>query len=68
MSNVSRPDGDAITPAYDTAKGRLTSLTTSRGTSTYGYSSSTGQLTSINTFDGVGLTYGYDGSLLKDVI
>jgi hypothetical protein len=67
VSNVSRPDGDFITPSYDPVKGRLTALTTSRGTNTYGYSSSTGQLTSINTFDGVGLTYGYDGALLKDI-
>lgn len=67
VSNVSRPDGDFITPTYDTQKGRLTALTTSRGTNTYGYSPSTGQLTSISTFDGIGLTYGYDGSLLKDI-
>jgi RHS repeat-associated protein len=65
--NVSRPDGDFITPSYDPVKGRLTALTTSRGASTYGYSPTTGQLTTINTFDGVGLTYGYDGSLLKDI-
>ncbi|TMB21426.1 MAG: RHS repeat protein [Deltaproteobacteria bacterium] len=67
VSSVSRPDGDLITPTYDTAKGRLTVLTTSRGSNTYGYSASTGQLTNITTFDGVGLTYGYDGSLLKDL-
>ena len=57
VSNVSRPDGDFTTPTYDLAKGRLTALTTSRGTNTYGYSASTGQLTSVTTFDGVGLTY-----------
>jgi RHS repeat-associated protein len=67
VSKVSRPDGDAITPTYDTAKGRLTSLTTSRGTTSYGYSSTTGRLVSVTTPDGVGLTYGYDGSLLQDV-
>src|SRR5207302_7535103 len=67
VSNVSRPDGDFITPTYDSTKGRLTALTTGRGTNSYGYSSSTGQLTGITTFDGVGLTYGYDGSLLKDL-
>ena len=48
-------------------KGRLTALTTSRGTNTYGYDSTTGQLSSITTFDGVRLAYGYDGPLLKDV-
>lgn len=67
VSKVSRPDGDYITPTYDPVKGRLTALATSRGTNTYGYSSTTGQLTSITTFDGVGMTYGYDGSLHKDV-
>ena len=67
VSNVSRPDGDAITPTYDPAKGRLTALTTSRGTTSYGYSPSTGQLSSITTPDGVGLAYGYDGALLQDI-
>jgi len=67
VATISRPDGDFITPTYDTATGRLTALSTSRGTITYSYSSSTGQLTSVNTFDGVGLTYAYDGSLLGDV-
>ena len=67
VSNVSRPDGDYITPSYDPMKGRLTGLTTSRGTSTYGYSPTTGQLTTISTFDGIGLIYSYDGSLLKDI-
>lgn len=65
--NVSRPDGDFITPSYDPVKRRLTTLATSRGANTYGYSPTTGQLTTINTFDGVGLTYGYDGSLLNDI-
>jgi RHS repeat-associated protein len=65
--NVSRPDRDYITPTYDPVKNRLTALATSRGTNTYGYSPTTGQLTSVATFDGVGLTYGYDGSLLKDI-
>ncbi len=67
VSSVSRPDGEIITPTYDTANGRLTAVTTSRGTNTYAYSSGTGQLSSITTFDGVGLSYGYNGSLLKDI-
>jgi len=67
VSNVSRPDGDFIAPTYDAVAGRLTALTTSRGTNNYGYNSTTGQLSSITTFDGVGLNYGYDGSLLKDI-
>jgi len=67
VGNVSRPDGDYITPSYDSVKGRLTAVTTGRGTSTYGYSPTTGLLTNIMTFDGIGLTYAYDGSLLKDI-
>jgi RHS repeat-associated protein len=67
VGNVSRPDGDYITPTYDSVKGRLTAVTTGRGTNTYGYSPSTGQLTSITTLDGIGLTYAYDSSLLKDI-
>ena len=52
VSNVSRPDGDFITPTYDAVKGRLTSFTTSRGTTTLGYSPTTGQVTSMTTPDG----------------
>ena len=43
------------------------SLTTSRGTNTYGYNSTTGQLTNITTFDGTSMSYVYDGRLLKDI-
>jgi RHS repeat-associated protein len=67
VTNVSRPDGDHITPTYDTVSGRLTALSTSRGSNAYGYSSTTGELTGITTFDGVGLAYGYDGALLQDI-
>jgi RHS repeat-associated protein len=65
--NISRPDGDNITPGYDTTKGRLISLTTSRGAISYGYDSMTGLLSSITTPDNIGLAYGYDGLLLKDI-
>jgi YD repeat-containing protein len=67
VSSVSRPDGDLITPTYDPAKGRLTSFTTSRGSTAIGYSPTTGQVTGVTTPDGVGLTYAYDGALLKSV-
>src|SRR5262249_31100113 len=63
VKQVSRPGGDLVTPTYDAVKGRLTALTTGRGTNTYDYNPSTGQLSSITTFDGVSLTYGHDGSL-----
>jgi RHS repeat-associated protein len=65
--NISRPDGDNITPGYDLTKGRLISLTTSRGAIGVGYDSMTGLLSSITTPDNIGLAYGYDGLLLKDI-
>src|SRR5207237_781236 len=43
------------------------SITTSLGTTSVGYSTSTGQVTTLTTPDGVGLTYTYDGALLKSV-
>jgi RHS repeat-associated protein len=63
---VSRPDGDAITPGYDGATGRLTTLTTAVEQATFGYSPDGGQLTSISK-PAESLTYAYDGSLLTKV-
>jgi RHS repeat-associated protein len=53
----------AITPHFDLVKGRLNSIDFGSRTNTFGYSSTTGQLTSIGTADGT-LTYAYDGPLL----
>ena len=67
VSTVSRPDGEFIIPSYDPANGRLLSFATSRGSVSLGYSSSTGQIASMTTFDGAGLLFGYDGFLLNSV-
>jgi RHS repeat-associated protein len=63
---VSRPDGDFITPQYDATTGRLQTLTTASGVTTFGYKTTTGQLQSIAA-PGETLTYGYDGALLTDL-
>jgi RHS repeat-associated protein len=63
---VSRPDGDTIVPQYDSVSGRLQSISTAVGTTSFGYKTTTGQLQSIAA-PGETLTYGYDGSLLTSV-
>ncbi len=59
---ITRPDGQTIDLAYDTA-GRLATVTTPAGTTTYGYDATTGHLTSIAAPGGSSLTFAYDGSL-----
>lgn len=62
LRDVLRPTGDSVHLVYDAA-GRLWKVVQARGTSTLGYSSSTGQLQSVASPDGVTLSYGYSGSL-----
>ena len=62
VSKVTRPAGDTIVPGYDSA-GRLATLATSTGTSTYQYSPTTGALTKITAPDNGTLSYTYDGQL-----
>lgn len=65
MTRIERPDGTRIDLAYDSG-GRLSSITPSVGAGdaiNFGYSSSTGQLTSVGTADAA-LAYVYDGPLL----
>jgi RHS repeat-associated protein len=56
------PDIASIDFAYDTA-GRVDAVTTPRGTLDYGYSPTTGQLTSITAPGSEALSFGYDGVL-----
>ena len=63
---VIRPDGLAIDYDYDDA-GRLWKITTPRGVTMYAYDPQTGHVATMSTPDGVGLAYGFDGSLLTDV-
>jgi RHS repeat-associated protein len=67
---ITRPDGQTVSLDYDTG-GRLSTMTSSGVIPAqagiqigYTYSSGTGNLSSITTPSG-GLTYTYDGSLLK---
>ena len=58
---ATRPDGQQATTVFD-ATGRVTTLTTPTGTSTFGYEAGTGHLTSVSSPDAT-VTYALDGSL-----
>jgi len=62
LTQVTRPDGQLLTLAYDAA-GRLSTQTLPRGVTTYGYNATTGHLSSITAPDGGTLAYTYDGAL-----
>jgi RHS repeat-associated protein len=66
LTQVSRPDGQTVAFGYDAA-GRVNATTIARGTISYAYSPTTGQMTSIAAPDGLGLAYTYGGALLKTV-
>lgn len=63
LTQSQRAEGDNITNGYDTA-GRLQSVTTAQGVTSFGYESVTGRLASIAAPGGVNLAFGYDGPLL----
>jgi len=63
LTLISHPDGGITAFQYDAA-GRAISRTTPRGMVSYGYDPSTGQITTVNSPGGVGLSYAYDGALL----
>jgi RHS repeat-associated protein len=62
LTRVTRPDSVAIEFDYDTP-GRLGAITFDRGQLVLGYSTATGNLTSINAPGGNTLAYNYDGLL-----
>lgn len=64
---ITRPDGQTLDFAYDTA-GRLSTFTIAAGTYTPAYSLTTGQLTDIAAPGGVGLAFTYDGMLPKSSV
>jgi RHS repeat-associated protein len=66
LDAIIRPDGQMVDPEYDNA-GRLSSLTIPRGTVTYTYDPTTGNLTTITAPGEISLTYEYDGDLLTGV-
>jgi RHS repeat-associated protein len=61
LTRIDRPDGQALTVAYDTA-GRRSTLTLPTGARSYGYDA-VGHLATITTPDG-GLNHAYNGALL----
>ncbi len=63
ITRVTRPDGKIIELGYDSG-GRLNTLTTPRGVTTYSYESTTGNLAGIAAPGGSTLAFSYDGSLL----
>jgi RHS repeat-associated protein/CSLREA domain-containing protein len=66
-TGVSLPDGRNVTMTYDSA-GRISGITIARGSFSYSYSPTTGNLTNINAPGSIGLAYTYDGSLLTGEI
>jgi RHS repeat-associated protein len=65
LTEVARPDGQAVGVAYDNA-GRLATLTLVRGQVAYTYDAATGILATITTPEEIALTYNFDGSLLPE--
>ncbi|MDT8385448.1 MAG: RHS repeat-associated core domain-containing protein [Gammaproteobacteria bacterium] len=63
LTNVTRPDGQAVTLSYDPVKGQRITLAIPRGNYGYGYDVTSGQLSSITAPDGGGLAFTYDGFL-----
>ncbi|MBI5169914.1 MAG: hypothetical protein HZA61_10530 [Candidatus Eisenbacteria bacterium] len=62
LTRMDRPDGQSVFLGYDNSSGRLTSVTQPRGSSILGYNV-VGQVASLSSPDGVGLTFGHDGPL-----
>ena len=63
VTQVTRPDGQTLGFAYDSAR-RLSTLTLPDGPMSYAYDATTGQLSRITTPDGDTLAYDYAGALL----
>ena len=63
VERVLRPDGVAVTTAYDAA-GRRSALTLAEGVVRYGYDAVTGQLKNVAGVDGVSTSFSYDGQLV----
>jgi RHS repeat-associated protein len=67
LTRVTRPDSATIDIDYDGNTGRPSALSFDRGQLLYGYSPSTGHLTTITAPGGNTLSYTYDGAFPKSV-
>ena len=68
LTHIRRPDGDDIAISYMPAGcncGKISALTSARGTTSYTYQSTTGLLKEIASPGGVAITFEYDGPLVK---
>ncbi len=63
LTRTTRPDSQVVDLGYDAA-GRPGTVTFSRGQLGYGYSATTGNLSSITAPDGLSVAYAYDGALV----
>ena len=63
LTRIMRSDGQTVDIGYDSA-GRQNSVTLARGTTSYAYDPTTGNLATINAPGGISLSYTYDGALL----
>lgn len=63
LTRVTRPDGQLVTFNYGAITGRLDSINTPRGVTSYGYHPATGQLNQMTAPGGETLSYTYDGLL-----
>jgi YD repeat-containing protein len=66
LTGITRLDSSSVNLGYDSA-GRLKTLTTPRGTTTYDYYPITGNLATVKVPGGTTLGYRYDGVLLTQV-
>ena len=64
-TEIDRPDGKSVTLNY--ASGKVSQITAPVGTYSYGYNTTTGQLSGITAPGGETLTYSYDGPLTTQV-
>lgn len=62
LTEIERPGGEAVLFGYDSG-GRLDSINSDAGIVDYGYHPDTGQLISIDSSDGISLSYTWDGFL-----
>jgi len=63
LTRVTRPDGQLVDFGYGLTSGRLDSMTTPRGVTSYDYDATSGQLNQITAPGGETLSYTYDGFL-----